>query len=338
MFYAARACLYTRNSQAVKKLGKSVLLVMSALEVPQATLHLLRLAYNQQMSGYPGAYDSPELAHVRSHLRMLVASRHPEAMLLHAQWLENKGKRKEAIGLLREAILRGAANAQGAPENEEDAEALHKKHSSSYLRDAAGAASTSPYTILAHWERAEGNIDGAMAAFRIGADAHDDPEAFYYLAGYERNEFTAAWVENMTKAAASGHWRAMKRLGNFYSAPLEDIPEQELRNEMGQLEEHGRRVEWYYYYMAEAELQQTGIPLGTKIVRGIYWRSWQDDKGSPEDVHMVVLNARQALAVEWYEIAFLGRCFWEGVGDHAYDYNYAQQEVIESALRGGGQR
>lgn len=326
MFFIARGCLYSRNSPTVRKLGKTVLLTMAANEVPQATLHLLRTAIKQD-EGFRGvrkAYDSPELALARHHLRKLLADKHPQAMVFEAKRLADAGKRKEAIAMLQDAIARGATEVQTY---EEDAEEMHKKYSSVILKDHEAEKGESPWTVLANLQAAEKDFEGAKEAFSAGALNDDDPRAYEGLAGtFER--YSPLWLEYITKAAASGSWTAMSHLGSFYSAPLDKIRDEKLRREMERLENSGAQVEWWYYYLDDEELAAIGQPPGTKLIGADFWRSFREST-LDSTLQMVRLNARQTLAIEWFELAWRSQFIFRDSQD--LKYNIAMQEIIESA-------
>ncbi|EKG18396.1 Tetratricopeptide-like helical [Macrophomina phaseolina MS6] len=327
MFYVARACLYSRNAPTVQKLGKVVLLTMSANEVPEATLHLLRLAVRQDegLSRARRAYDSTELSFARRHLRKLVAEKHPHAMVFQAKRLAAEGRRKEAIEMLTDAVSSGAAELQ---EVEEDAESMHKQYSGIVLQDNEASKGESPWTFLAQLHRTEGNPKGAEEAFRAGAMIDDDPKAYEGLCGTVPR-FSKQWHEWMTKAAASGSWTAMNWLGRFYSVPLDQIPEEaNVREEARLLEESEPKVDWWYYYLDDKELGALGEQPGTKIVGADFWRSYRDPR-TDSKLHMVQLNPRTALAMEWYELAWRSQFIFSDKRD--VTINLAIQELIENA-------
>ncbi|KAB2581026.1 Tetratricopeptide-like helical [Lasiodiplodia theobromae] len=333
--FIARACLYTRNTDPVRKLGKSVLIYASANESADATLRLLRSAMIHDKgvtSRLRQAYNSPELAVARNHLRKLVEENHPEAMVLQARRFSETGQRKEAIAMLRAAIESGATALQPY---DDDAASMHKKYSSLFLHDLDESRTESPWTTLAKLERDEGNETEAEEAFQLGADKDDDPRAFQALASTVPR-YSRTWFEYMTKAASSGSWTAAKYLGEFYTAPLASIPveDEELRTQMQHLEENDHKIEWWYYYLNNRELELIGEPPGTKIVGADFWRGYHDpDLDSA--TYMVELNQRQALALEWYEIAWRGQATFSD--DRDLSINLAIQEIIEKALPHSGE-
>ncbi|GME37680.1 putative tetratricopeptide-like helical protein [Neofusicoccum parvum] len=326
----ARACLSPSCASPIQKLGKIILLAMAANEVPQATLHLLRAADRQDesvSSPLRKAFDSSELVFARHHLRKLVAQKHPEAMVFHAQRLAKAGKRREAIDLLRDAISSGAAN----EEDHEDGDTMHKKYAAHVLKDTQVAKGESPWTMLARLEVEEGNFGGAQAAFRSGAFAHDDPRAYQGLAGTVK-EYSRRWLEYMTKAASSGAWGATHKLAQFYTVPLDKIPDEDLRSEMEHLEQHGKPIEWWYFYYNGPQLKRLGEPPETRVVQAEFWRHRDEvhfaGVNSP-DVRMVMLNPREALAMEWYELAFQ----WSNTATNSWDrsINLNMQEILDRA-------
>lgn len=269
-------------------------------------------------------YNSPELAVARNHLRKLVEQNHSEAMVLQARRFSEIGQRQEAIAMLRAAIEGGATALQPY---DDDAESMHKKYSGLFLHDLDESRTESPWTTLAKLEGEEGNETKATEAYHLGADKDDDPRAFQALASTVP-QYSRTWFEFMTKAASSGSWTAARHLGQFYTAPLESIPaeDEELRTQMQHLEENDHKIEWWYYYLNNRELEIVGEPPGTKVVGADFWRSYHDpDLDSA--TYMVELNQRQALALEWYEIAWRGQSTFSD--DKDLSINLAMQELIE---------
>lgn len=311
----------------VRDLGKRIMLAASANENESATLYLLRMAARQDeavVSRLRKAYDSDELALARRHLRQLIQRKIPEAMVFQAKVLAASGRTKEAIGLLDDAINKyGAA----APRHE-DAETMHQEYSGLFFKDAEAFRDESPWTMLAHLHAEEGNREEARAAFKLGAEKHDDPRAFQGLASITTDRYSAQWVEYMTKAAASGSWTGARALGHFYNAPFGHIPEEELRHEMQHLEKNGNSVEWWYYYLGDEEIKRLGKPPGTKLIGADFWRAYRDPD-TDAALHMIELNPRQALAMEWFEVAWRGQLCFSDENDDLI--NEAMQKIVEEA-------
>ncbi|KAL0264680.1 hypothetical protein SLS55_000631 [Diplodia seriata] len=324
LFFLARACLYPRNPPPARDLGKKIMLVASENGVNSATLYILSMAARQDerlgIQTARKAYNSVELALARKRLRDLVESKNPEAMVFQARRLAADGRRKEAIDMLNEAINKyGACTSQY-----EDADTLHQQYSSQFFQDIEDTRAKSPWSTLAELLIQEGRVGEADGAFRAAAEKHDDPRAFQGLATYVEKEYSARWVEYMTKAATSGSWTAMMRLGDFYSVSLEKIP-LPLREEMWSLQERGDSVEWWYYYLDNEELARHGKPPGTKFIGADFWRGYSDPQ-IDSALHMVELNPRQALAMEWYEVAWRGQCFFSDERDDLI--NEAMQKIV----------
>ncbi|OJD31981.1 tetratricopeptide-like helical protein [Diplodia corticola] len=332
MYFFARACLYHSNHEVVRKLGKTLLLAASANQIDRATLYLLRMADRQDRDGgfrLRMAYNSPELAVARRHLQRLVDSRHLEAMVFRAKRMAAEGNTQQAI-----RILEVATESQGA--EYQDHEAMHHEYSGHFFKDIEESRSESPWTMLATLYSKQGNFAAAEHAFSLGMEKHDDPRAFQGFAAIMTDKFSPLWVEYMTKAAASGSWTAAKSLGEFYSAPLEQIPEK-LRHEMWQLETHGAAVEWWYYCLSNEELKYLDKPPGTKLIRADHWRPYKDP-ATDSALFMAELNPRQALAMEWYDIAWRGQyCFSD---EENTLINEAMQKIVDEAtsqsFAGGG--
>lgn len=88
--------------------------------------------------------------------------------------------------------------------------------------------SSKPWLELAMAYELNGRVDEALAALQKGIDA-DDPLAYYAYAMLHRTAipeglYSARWVHDMTKAAASGHVLAMVELATYYAggAKIED--------------------------------------------------------------------------------------------------------------------
>ncbi|KAL1649923.1 hypothetical protein SLS58_001299 [Diplodia intermedia] len=326
IFFLARACIYPRNPPAARDLGKKIMLAASANGLNSATLYILSMAAKQDerlgVHAARRAYNSVELALARKHLRDLVERKNPEAMVFQARRLAADGRRKEAIAMLDDAINKyGACTSQY-----EDADTLHQQYSGQFFRDIENTTAKSPWYTLAELLIQEGMIDEAQAAYSEAAEKHDDPRAFQGLVQMMKKEhvYSARWVEYMTKAATSGSWTAMMSLGDFYSVSLEKIPPA-LRDEMRSLEESGDSVEWWYYYLDDNELARLGMPPGTKLIGADFWRGYNDPQ-TDSALHMVELNPRQALAMEWYEVAWRGQYCFSDEKDNLI--NEAMQKIV----------
>ncbi|KAJ9622663.1 hypothetical protein H2203_006313 [Taxawa tesnikishii (nom. ined.)] len=94
------------------------------------------------------------------------------------------------------------------------------------LKSATLDSLTSPWNELGLLYLRRRQFREAFNAFKTGVDL-DDPQSYYYQAQLDfitaRRQYTSRWLYNVTKAAASGHFKAAYDLGMFYaeSPPLQ---------------------------------------------------------------------------------------------------------------------
>lgn len=87
---------------------------------------------------------------------------------------------------------------------------------------------SSPWIELAYLHVTRGENVKAMKAYMCGLEK-DDPMAYFNLARLDfhmaGNQHTHDWLYNMTKAAASGHYKAAHELGEYYANSPAEPPQ-----------------------------------------------------------------------------------------------------------------
>ncbi|KAF3039845.1 hypothetical protein E8E11_002520 [Didymella keratinophila] len=191
----------------------SGLLLQGCAEIqdPLAIKHILTAVYLSTHTTSPGARDiaclfpRSEIAKYRKSLcELKVGGKDdPEALTLHAQYLERENRAKEAQALYEKAL-------QVPWVYDYNVQARHP----------AQLPIIAPWNALGYLLKNSPDAEArekAKWAFEQGATKGDDPLAYYELS-YFRERGGKEWLKCVSKAAASGHREAMLQVAQFYRA------------------------------------------------------------------------------------------------------------------------
>jgi hypothetical protein len=201
-------------------LGFKMILACCKAGDPYAVLCVAASARDRDQKNWAANIGRADLRDAKSKLEHLAYNdQNPDAMVLVGLDLREAGKDAEARQLFESAMRKVTGG-----------EAFDIHSESTKLRRHVIEPSIDPLPIPAPWialgtlllEQAEPDLEAAKAVFEIGADDADDPLACFYLAECE-DSYSDRWLENMTRAAASGHADAMCNLGNFYTHDKEEL-------------------------------------------------------------------------------------------------------------------
>lgn len=220
--------------------GRKLLVANSRGGHLDSTLLLLNQAYLQaRAKRQPQILRSLELRYAKEHLRKAVASGESyQAMVLDGRLARVAGDETRAIEMWTKAMAAAVS-------------AAALKTSEKY--DETGLSGlNSPWIdlMILHRERSERNAkidewDKCWWAIEIGCE-QDDPLAHYYASTwYKEKKFDpegyqipttserSEWLYHISKAAASGHPKAMHELGEFYATSswkyISDEPPEHLK-------------------------------------------------------------------------------------------------------------
>ena len=179
------------------------------IQDPLAIKHILTAVYLSTHTKAPGARDiallfpKAEIAKYRKTLETLkIADKDdPEALTLHAQFLERENRPKEAAALYEKAL-----NVPWVYDYNVQA------------RHPAQLPIIAPWNALGYLLKTSPDASArekARWAFSQGATLGDDPLSYWELSHFCERE-GKEWLKCVSKAAASGHREAMLQVAQFY--------------------------------------------------------------------------------------------------------------------------
>jgi hypothetical protein len=179
------------------------------IQDPLAIKHILTAVYLSTYTNAPGARDiallfpKSEVAKYRKSLETLkIAGKDdPEALTLHAQFLERENRPKEAAVLYEKAL-------QVPWVYDFNVQARHP----------AQLPVIAPWNALGYLLKNSPDAEArekARWAFEQGASRGDDPLSYWELSLFCERE-GKEWLKCVSKAAASGHREAMLQVARFY--------------------------------------------------------------------------------------------------------------------------
>ncbi|KAK5174627.1 uncharacterized protein LTR77_001708 [Saxophila tyrrhenica] len=201
-----------RNDEKLRRQGKLLLFAASDAGSWEATLRIMNHAFVQALDR-PSVLDSSELAGPRQRLFELakMGSQTDFRILTLAGLIaKSQGQSDRAIAFWDDALV--------------GAEAWAEEHGSESApeRDSNMPHLFSPWIELAAEHLDRRNFREAEQAIKIGCRL-DDPTSHFNAALSHRREnaqninvATSDWLFHMTKAASSGHVKAMHDLANYY--------------------------------------------------------------------------------------------------------------------------
>ncbi|KAF2497567.1 hypothetical protein BU16DRAFT_616188 [Lophium mytilinum] len=260
--------------KSINNTGRRLILECSAANDPLATLIILGSL--RRKDGWAREIPKAEILHARQHLKALAHQESsPDAMVLVGLDLRAQNRDKEARVLFESALRKVSAGEMLDVNSGVTGDKLQFKVDQVRGHDLLPIPA--PWIALGKLLLEKGDLEAAKAVLHDGALKADDPMAYFYLA--ECGEmYSDEWLEYMTKAAASGHPDAMFHMGNFYA-------------------------------QSKQQAKESVGPTGYHHLKGLdAYRSWKAGPGwlrslpgLPKDL---ALSGREAMAVEWYLLAF----------------------------------
>jgi TPR repeat protein len=169
----------------------------------EATIQVVASALRQDISA-PGVLRSAEVSRALSRLRDFSIKGHVRAVVVEAHVVKQLHNTTQAISLYERALdlLANRDESNITDEYEKKADEF-----------------SSPWIELAYLYISRSEMVKAVKAYTVGTDK-GDPMAHFHLARLDHHmegQYTPDWLYNMTKAAASGHYRAAFDLGEYYA-------------------------------------------------------------------------------------------------------------------------
>ena len=224
-------------SKDARALGSRVLHACSEAREPNAVIGVVKIAHRRGLLKHEH-FRSPLAG-----LTQMAREKHPRAMVLMAQILEDQNKVREALKLYQEAIEQSAkSKAVKGGEEELDDDQLDPITGT---EDPTDYAVDTAWTAMGALHARLNDPEKAVASFKEGAFQGDDPEAYHALAQFEIQDpdkpiYTAKYIEYETKAAASGHIEAAFALAKFYSMDADEAAQKTTRKALRLFQVAGR--------------------------------------------------------------------------------------------------
>lgn len=196
--------LRNKGSVGCAKTGRLIVNLCAELGHHEATIQVVASALRQDATK-PGFIRSRPVMMALDRLRTVSKTGNLRAIVMEANVARHAGQVNRAITLYEQALdlIR-----------KDDGSQTGDKYSK--IRDEL----SSPWIELGFLHHTEGQYVKAMKAYMVGLE-QDDPTAYFNLARLDLfmsdNQYTPDWLYNMTKAAASGHYRAAFDLGEYYA-------------------------------------------------------------------------------------------------------------------------
>ncbi|KAI5254582.1 hypothetical protein E4T42_02303 [Aureobasidium subglaciale] len=195
-----------RNKGGVScgKQGRLIVKLCAENGHAEAVVQVVASALRQDATK-PGIIRSRDVMMALDRLRDISKTGNVRAIVMEANVARHNGNIGQAIKLYEQALERIVKETGPNP-----------KDKYANIKDEF----SSPWIELAYLHVSRGHHVEAMKVYMVGLE-RDDPMAYfnlarldYYMAG---NQHTTDWLYNMTKAAASGHYKAAHELGEYYA-------------------------------------------------------------------------------------------------------------------------
>ncbi|KAK6008823.1 hypothetical protein QM012_000726 [Aureobasidium pullulans] len=196
--------LRNKGSVGCAKTGRMIVNLCSELGHAEATIQVVASALRQDATK-PGIMRSRPVMLALDRLRTVSKTGNLRAMVMEANVARHANRTSQAITLYEQALDLISKD-----------DGTQKGDKYSKIRDEL----SSPWIELGFLHHTLGQNVEAMKAYVVGQE-QDDPMAYFNLARLDffmsGNQYTHDWLYNMTKAAASGHYRAAFELGEYYA-------------------------------------------------------------------------------------------------------------------------
>lgn len=211
--YIAYRFLRNIPSSKLKARAFDILYEAAATGDPNSVLSLVDRALRQDLLTAGTLRSAPVLKAIQQLQKLVKEGKDLRALVVQAKLSMYRGDEEEGTRYLERATEMAKAS--------DEAFATTK-----VLKSATLDSLTSPWNELGLLYLRRRQFREAFNAFKTGVDL-DDPQSYYYQAQLDfitaRRQYTSRWLYNVTKAAASGHFKAAYDLGMFYaeSPPLQ---------------------------------------------------------------------------------------------------------------------
>ncbi|KAI4721987.1 hypothetical protein E4T48_01698 [Aureobasidium sp. EXF-10727] len=194
--------LRNKGSVGCAKSGRQLVTLCAELGHAEATIQVVASALRQDATT-PGVMASRTAVVALDRLRKVADTGNVRALVMEANVARNARQVDRAARLYHKAL---DAMSDGSRSGD--------KYSK--IQDEL----SSPWIELAYLYHVQGEYAAAAKAYHAGTE-RDDPMAYFNLARLDfhmaGNQHTYDWLYNMTKAAASGHYKAAHELGEYYA-------------------------------------------------------------------------------------------------------------------------
>ncbi|CAD0110168.1 unnamed protein product [Aureobasidium uvarum] len=207
--------LRNKGSVECAKTGRQLVSLCAELGHAEATIQVVGSALRQDATK-PGIMASRTALKALDRLREVASTGNVRALVMEANVARHARQVNRAATLYQKALDLMATNDDVQPDD---------KYSK--IKDEL----SSPWIELAYLYHTQGKNIEALKAYQAGTEK-DDPMAYFNLARLDlfmaHNQHTHDWLYNITKAAASGYYKAAHELGEYYanSATNPSIPQQ----------------------------------------------------------------------------------------------------------------
>ncbi|KAG9953838.1 hypothetical protein KCU85_g1105, partial [Aureobasidium melanogenum] len=206
--------LRNKGGVGCAKKGRQIVNLCAEMGHAEAVIQVVASALRQDVTK-PGIMRSRPIMMALDRLRAVAKTGNLRAMVMEANVARHTNQSRRAITLYEQALdlIR-----------EDDGTRPGDKYSR--IRDEL----SSPWIELGFLHHTLGENVAAMKAYMVGQE-QDDPMAYFNLARLDffmsGQQYTNDWLYNMTKAGASGHYKAAYELGLYYaSTPAPPSPPQ----------------------------------------------------------------------------------------------------------------
>lgn len=224
--YEATFALRNFGYPSQAKLGRDLLRACDRSGHAEATLQIASARLRQDIA-QPGVLRVTEVLKTLDRLRKLSEQGNMRAVVLEGKLAARRGDEELAISHYERAM-------DAILENEKEGKDKTSGTRQKWDRRLDDELS-SPWIELGFLYMQRKEMTKSLEAYMVGLN-QDDPLAYYNLSVLDWHmsdgEPTLNWLFNVTKAAASGHFKAAFELGRYYadSPPHPPPPEDELEN------------------------------------------------------------------------------------------------------------
>ncbi|GAB7348778.1 hypothetical protein MBLNU459_g7503t1 [Dothideomycetes sp. NU459] len=220
--YEATFALRNLGNPAQARFGRDLVRACDRFGHAEATLQVVSARLRQD-NAQPGVLRTKEVSLSLDRMKKLADDGDMRAVFLEGKVAYRRGHEEQAVKLYKKAMAMVLEEEQRTKEKGEPA----KRERQKWDRQLDDELS-SPWIELAYLHMKRKETAKAIEAYNVGV-SQDDPMAYYNLSVLEWHtadgEPSMDWLFNVTKAAASGHFKAAYELGCYYAdSPAHPLP------------------------------------------------------------------------------------------------------------------